>query len=215
MSLTSTNVSSNVTTPGNVDITFSHTHPVGSDWMVALVYSPVVPVVGAEYNNSSLTLVDSTLISNYGYWYIFAEDMSANTGTNTFKVDYDTVNYNPVITSVYSFSDASGVANGGFQTLGSGNTNIKTLNVAANSRIIAAGWAGNNVDANVEIPQGTVLSLDFNQFASNYGWGTVSANLSSGSITFEINSNASPQLASVEVQEVSAPPTTRRIWSCT
>lgn len=200
MALTKGNTTSDRRIPSASSYSFSHNQNTGSDGHLFVVIAcPATTVSSVTYGGNSMTLVQRRSTSYSTDWTVWELD-APPTGSNTVAVTMASANYNGVSTFVVSFTGCSGVGNTAYNGTPS-TTTTASITISNNSIIIGASIGGNNTGANMEIPQGTARTLEWNDNINNFTWGAVSPTLSSGSVTCESNSSASNILMLTEVQE--------------
>lgn len=202
MAIAKTNSTSNNTNPQGTSITFSYNHPTGSNWLVIVIASPTASPSSVTFNGQAMTshLDFNTLYSTY--WRVFAYNMSSNTGTHNVVISYSSAQWNPVVTAVFSFSGANGIGTVNYNNTQGTNQTVTLANISTNAMVIANCIGGNNTNAFIEIPDGTVISpLDYNQTASNGVWGACAKPNTTGNVTIQGGSTASNIILGIEVEE--------------
>jgi len=205
MALTKGNTTSDRRVPSAGSYSFSHNQNTGSDgYLYVVIGCPAVTVTGVTYNGVSMTLVQRRSTSYSTDWTVW-ELATPATGSNTVAVTMSGANYNGVSTFVASFTGCGGTGNTAYN--GSAALPVtQAITISSNSMILGSVIGGNNTTANIEIPQGTARTLEFNNNINNFTWGAVSPSLSAGSITCEGNSTASMIMMLTEIQEAGGGP---------
>lgn len=170
MGLVKGNTTSDRRVPSASSYSFSHNQNAGSDGHLFVVIAcPATTVTGVTYNGVAMTLVQRRSTSYSTDWTVWELDAPA-TGSNTLVVTMAAANFNGVSTFVSSFTGCSGVGNVSYN--GTSNPTITTsVTISNNSMIIGAAIGGNNTGANMEIPQGTARTLEWNDNINNFTWG--------------------------------------------
>ena len=102
------NKSTNTTNPGGTTITFNHTQDAGSDGLlvIAISMNKVNNTTTVKYNGVALTqrLKYNGSSNRYGFWELEAPA----TGSNQVEIKFTAATWNPVLTTVQSYTGAQG-----------------------------------------------------------------------------------------------------------
>lgn len=186
--------------PSASSYTISHNQNTGADgYLFVVITCPATTVTSVTYGGSAMTLVQRRATPYSTDWTVWRLAAPA-TGVNSLVVNMGTANYNGVSTFVVSFTGCGGfgsVAYNGTQTL----PITTSMTILQNSMVIGSVLGGNNITANIEIPQGTARTLLYDHNVNNFTWGSVSPSLNAGTITLEGNSTATMVIMATEVKE--------------
>jgi hypothetical protein len=170
--------------------TLSYNHPSGSNWLIVVVavdsYSNTLT---ATYNGQSMTIILNEATYYGGKWLVFKYDASAESGTHDVVVSNFQA-YDRVAVSAFSFSGADDVGLTAFSNTPSGGVaKTDTIAISEGSMIIVNGWNGTGSPGTttIEAPQYTSVSVDNELIMYTTTWNGVSAALSSGTKTVEVD----------------------------
>ena len=213
MALVKGNTTSDRRVPSASSYSFSHNQNTGSNgYLFVVIACPATTVSSVTYGGVGMTLVQRQATGYSTDWTVWRL-AAPLTGVNTLLVTMATGNYNGVSTFVVSFTGCAGVGNTGYN--GTAALPVTTsVTISTNSMIIGTAIGGNNTTAYIQIPQGTGMTLEWNDNINNYTWGAVSPSLTSGIKTCEGASTSTAIIMLTEVTETASAPVatkTRRI----
>jgi len=209
MALVEGNRTTDVRVPAGSSYSFSHNQNTGSDGcLVIIVSAPAVSTSSVTYGGVSMTNKRNQSTPYSTNWTVW-ELKNPPTGVNTVAVTLSGGSWNNTSTVCYSFTGSSGVGSIGYNGT-QANPSTTSLTISSNSMILGSCIGGNSTSANIQIPQGTSRTVDWNHNINNYTWGGISPSLSAGSTTIQGSSTATSIIMGIEIKETVVPPSLSR-----